>query len=293
MSALSLLQQMQAYLISDVSLISSSIGVALPIDNSNLPIIAMSLINLQIPSVGLGQHTEVVSGALAVQTEIDLANPLLDDSSGFSLLSADRLIATLLHGGLVPQVTEAGQPDLAQLLEASDIQVAIDGNTLTLSQTAPNNGEFSVSATDGQLTFANPLPASGTLTANYFIGQWQRIIEQLSGEVETLVVGANHAETESLSNALIDSISSAHQNIAGLRQLQLSQLSSVNTFVFNISAIGDAPEPGADIASQRLATWRFTFENIINQPESSGGIIRGIILRTRRDSFPFEEEDIT
>ena len=81
---------------------------------------------------------------------------------------------------------------------------------------------------------------------------------------------------------MINVVSSAHQNISGLRQLNLNQLSAVNAF-----------DMGATPASQRVLAWRFTFEHIVNKPESSGGIIQRIILRTRRDSFPFEEEDIT
>lgn len=276
MAALAFIQQMQSYLTSEASLSSAAVGVALPIENTDLPAIVLSLDNLQIPSVGLGQHTEVVSGALAVQTIIDLSDPLLNDGSGFSLLSPDRLMATLLHGGLVDSEGSSTP------LEAADIQVNIDGNPVALNQNTPAAGEFSVSVLDGQLTFGSPLPASGTLTASYFIGQWQRIVEQLSGDLSTLVVGSSSIVSETLSNSLVNVVSSAHQSITGLRQLNLSQLSAVNAF-----------DMGATAASQRVLAWRFTFEHIINQPESSGGIIQRIILRTRRDSFPFEEEDIT
>jgi hypothetical protein len=276
MAALAFIQQMQGYLSAHASLSSATVGVALPIAITDLPAIALSLDKLHIPSIGLGQHTEIVSGALAVQTTIDLSDPLLNDGSGLSLLSPDRFMATLLHGGLVDSEGSSTP------LETADIQVDIDGNPLTLNQNTPGTGEFSVSVLDGQLTFASPLPASGTLTASYLIGQWQRIVEQLSGELSTLVVGSSSAISETLSNSLINVVRAAHQNITGLRELNLSQLSAVNAF-----------DMGATPVRQRVLTWRFTFEHIVNQPESSGGIIQRIILRTRRDSFPFEEENIT
>ncbi|WP_166424572.1 hypothetical protein [Paraglaciecola sp. 20A4] len=276
MAALAFMQQMQSYLTAEPLLSSATVGVALPIINTDLPAIVLSLDNLQIPSVGLGQHTEIVSGALAVQTSIDLSDPLLNDGSGLSLLSPDRMMATLQHGGLVDSEGSS------TALTTADIQVDINGIPLILNQNSPRDGEFSVSALQGQLVLGRPLPPLGTLTASYFIGQWQRIVEQLSGDLTTLVVSSSSAMSESLSNAVINVVSSAHQNISGLRQLNLNQLSAVNAF-----------DMGATPASQRVLAWRFTFEHIVNKPESSGGIIQRIILRTRRDSFPFEEEDIT
>ncbi|WP_339772869.1 hypothetical protein [uncultured Paraglaciecola sp.] len=276
MAALAFMQQMQSYLTVEPLLSSATVGVALPIINTDLPAIVLSLDNLQIPSVGLGQHTEIVSGALAVQTSIDLSDPLLNDGSGLSLLSPDRMMATLQHGGLVDSEGSS------TALTTADIQVDINGIPLILNQNSPRDDEFSVSALQGQLVLGRPLPPLGTLTASYFIGQWQRIVEQLSGDLTTLVVSSSSAVSESLSNAVINVVSSAHQNISGLRQLNLNQLSAVNAF-----------DMGATPASQRVLAWRFTFEHIVNKPESSGGIIQRIILRTRRDSFPFEEEDIT
>ena len=276
MAALAFMQQMQSYLTAEPLLSSATVGVALPIINTDLPAIVLSLDNLQIPSVGLGQHTEIVSGALAVQTSIDLSDPLLNDGSGLSLLSPDRMMATLQHGGLVDSEGSS------TALTTADIQVDINGIPLILNQNSPRDDEFSVSALQGQLVLGRPLPPLGTLTASYFIGQWQRIVEQLSGDLTTLVVSSSSAMSESLSNAVINVVSSAHQNISGLRQLNLNQLSAVNAF-----------DMGATPASQRVLAWRFTFEHIVNKPESSGGIIQRIILRTRRGSFPFEEEDIT
>ncbi|WP_158770376.1 hypothetical protein [Paraglaciecola sp. L1A13] len=276
MAVLAFMQQMQSYLTVEPLLSSATVGVALPIINTDLPAIVLSLDNLQIPSVGLGQHTEIVSGALAVQTSIDLSDPLLNDGSGLSLLSPDRMMATLQHGGLVDSEGSS------TALTTADIQVDINGIPLILNQNSPRDDEFSVSALQGQLVLGRPLPPLGTLTASYFIGQWQRIVEQLSGDLTTLVVSSSSAVSESLSNAVINVVSSAHQNISGLRQLNLNQLSAVNAF-----------DMGATPASQRVLAWRFTFEHIVNKPESSGGIIQRIILRTRRDSFPFEEEDIT
>ena len=192
MAALAFMQQMQSYLTVEPLLSSATVGVALPIINTDLPAIVLSLDNLQIPSVGLGQHTEIVSGALAVQTSIDLSDPLLNDGSGLSLLSPDRMMATLQHGGLVDSEGSS------TALTTADIQVDINGIPLILNQNSPRDDEFSVSALQGQLVLGRPLPPLGTLTASYFIGQWQRIVEQLSGDLTTLVVSSsclNHLVT--------------------------------------------------------------------------------------------------
>lgn len=277
MAALAFIQQIQSYYSASPSLSSASIGVALPRLTADLPNISLALNNLQIPSIGLGQHTEVVSGALGVETVIDLAQPILESADGsVTLITADRLLATLLHGGLVDQ-DGTDTP-----LQASDIQVSINEVPLVLNQTSPSPGQFAVSAINGQVQFGEALPASGTLRVSYFIGQWQRIIQQLSGELRLQIMSANLAEAENLSNDVVSLSTNAAEQIGGLSSLHLNQLSEINNQSFDNG-----------VAYYRTAVWHFMFENIINQPESSGGIIQSIVLRTRRDSFPFEEENIT
>jgi hypothetical protein len=192
------------------------------------------------------------------------------------LLTADRLLATLLHGGLVDK-DGSGTP-----LQASDIQVSVNEVSLTLRQTTPAPGEFSVSSINGQVQFGEALPSAGNLRVSYFIGQWQRIVQQLAGELRLHIMSGSAAEAENLSNAVVSYAANAADQISGLSSLHLNQLSEINNLSFDNG-----------VAYSRTAVLHFMFENIINQPESSGGIIQSIVLRTRRDSFPFEEENIT
>lgn len=275
-AAIALLQNLQTYLGAQSNLASATIDVALPESNADLPLISLWLTDLEIPSIGLGQHTQVTNGALQVQTIIDLANPSLPGDTEFSFISSDRNAAILLHGGLVD--SEGSSTPLTN----TDMQVDIDGNPLTLAETPLSAGQFNILAESGQLTFGSSLPNTGMLTATYYIGQWQRIVEQLSGTLHASVTTANTTQTRAISDAMVESIAIAHQNIGGLRALNISQLDTIENLAL-----------GTTNTRQRNISWLFSFEHIINQPESSGGIIQSIILRTRRDSFPFEEEDIT
>lgn len=276
MPALALLTEVQNFISAAMLTPPANIGVAEPVDETAVPTIIISLDFLNVPSIGLGEHKEVVKGALAVSSIVDLANPILTNSDNFSLLSPDRTTLTLLHGGLV----ERDGSDTP--LQASDIQVDLDNNPFTLTNHTPVNEEFAVNPASGQLLFSTPLPEVGIITAHYFIGQWERTVNQLEGDLVTRVIAGDINDTETLSNNLIKLLVQSHLGITGINGLTIKRISAITPIVLN-----DAP------VRHRQMNWHFDFEHIENQPLSSGSIIQRIMLRTQRDNFPFEEEDIT
>lgn len=270
---------LQSYLTSaGLSPVPKSIGVTEPVDNTDIPSVVLSLSELIIPSAGLGEHSEAVHGSLQASSMIDLASPLLTTDTSFSLLSPDRRSLTLYHGGLVDK--DGSNTNLG----ATDIQVALDGNAFTVVPAPPDSGEVSVSSSVGQLQFGDPLPAAGILTANYFVGQWERRVKQLGGLLDVFIFGSNNSDTVNISNKVISSLALAPDNMTGLRRLLPAELGPVT---------GVGPDVGPATARQRQLRWHFDYENIIDRAESSGGIIERIKLRSRADSSLIEEDEIT
>ena len=276
MATKTLLDSLQAYLATPGLLDGTvKLGVAEPVAATDLPAVVLSLLELTIPSPGLGEHTEAVTGALDAATVVDLANPLLTEAPGLSLLSEDRRSVLLHHGGLVDK-DGSNTP-----LGATDIQVDLDGAPISVVESPPAAGQVSVSPQLGRLQFSTPLPDTGRLSVDYFIGHWERKVRQLGGLLEVAVVHTDNGLAIGLSNAVLSAMAGASAAISGLRQLEPASIAAVTEF-----------ELASASQRQRRMSWRFDYENIVDRPQSSGGIIQRIKLLTSRDSAPFEEEEI-
>jgi hypothetical protein len=261
-----------------------SIGVAEPAANGELPALAMSLRELQVPEPAFERQPVLIqSGALAVTSVIDLANPVLADDPTVTLLSPDRLRLMLPQGGLV---TVDGTEDP---LAAADVQVQLDGAPLTLTAGAPAAGQFAVEAIGGVLTFGAALAAAGALTATYHLGRWERSLERLAGLLDIAVVGSDNATTNALSDAVLVVLAGARAAIPGVRQLDAVAVGPVAVF----EAL-----PGQ--GRVRRLVWRFDYERVIDRPDSSGGVIQRIRARSHTENaapgqqqVQPEQEDIT
>jgi hypothetical protein len=277
MATNSLLNALESYLNgAGLSPVPKGIGVAEPTKAAEIPAVVLSLNELMIPSTGLGEHAEAVTGALEAGSEIDLSNPRLPGDLSFNLLSPDGKSLTLLHGGLVDK------DGIENPLLAADIQVSHDATTFTVVSGTPSAGQVNVSAAEGLLTFNDPLPSTGMLTAKYFVGQWERKIEQLAGLVDLVIVGGTNTEAAVLGANVMQAMANAVESISGMRKLIPATVGPVTSFAL-----------GTGTKRQRQLSWRFDYEHIINQAESSGGIIQRIAMRTRKDSSPVEEEEIS
>ena len=280
-AAIALINALQNHLeTANLSPTPGTVGIVETTSTDDLPAIVMSMRDLVVPSVGLGEHRSEARGALAANSVTDLADPLLPGTD-FNLLSSDRLGLTLFHGGLVDM--EGSDTPLG----ADDIQVRLNATGFDVVPAPPANGEVSVNAATGQLVFADPLPASGTVSADYFLGHWERRVEQLAGILNVLIITADDADAQQLSNAVMLAMAQTPDSVNGLRNLSLHSADAVNAYPTDPSV---RPR---QIRRQRLLSWAFDFEHIIDQPESSGGIIHRINLLSQADTSPFEEEEIT
>lgn len=269
-----LIEALENHLNAKLSVPSLTIGVEEPFRIQDLPAVTISLTQLVNPSRGLGAHRQLQRGALAERTTVNLTDPVLPDDATVSVLSPDRLTLTLFHGSLVDADGSATP------LQGSDIQVERNDVPFTLVSESPQAGEFTVNSAVGQLTFGEALPADGLLEAEYFIGQWERQIQQLRGLLQIDSVDRQSADAKSLSDLVYDAL--VNQEIEGLRELEVVSMGLVTRF--------GTTRPRMQ---KRTQEWEFDYETIVELPDASGGIIDRVKLLSSQDGLGLEEEDIT
>lgn len=247
------------------------LGAAEPTVSAELPALVMALPALRRLSAGLGERAAAMTGALAVTARIDLANPVLPAEPGFNLLSVDRRTLVLPHGGWVRA------DGLNAALSAADLQVGAAGVARTVVNTAPGAGEVQPDAAVGTLRFGTPLPATGTVVASYFLGQWERRTTPIAGQLDLAVRAASAAEVLALSAALLDAMANEAALPAGLRKVAL----------LSVSAIG-AAQPALAGSRGRELVYTFEYDHVIDRPDSSGGVIRRIPITSHLVSTAVE-----
>jgi hypothetical protein len=116
----------------------------------------------------------------------------------------------------------------------------------------------------GALTFANPLPATGTLELGYFVGLWEVRVERFAATVHLDVAAADADAVETLSTA-VEAALTPERDVqrAGFRRLEPRAL----------AAAAPIPGIGGEHRSRRL-TYAAEFELIEPVIPSSGGPIR-------------------
>jgi hypothetical protein len=237
------------------------VGVIEPAIAADLPAVVLAIESATRPSNGLGERSAVITnGALAWTADIDLANPVLADDPSFSLVSADRTQLTLPHGGLVRNDGSTGP------LRASDIQLSVQENAQTLVAAAPGPSQFTADPLVGTLTLGQALPASGHVVAQYFLGQWEQRSLNSNGVLRLSVLASDPSTVRDLSNSVLAGLVEGPTTSAnGVLRLQVTEIDSV----------GPADPPLAP-ARRRVMRLQFDFQQEINIPESSGGIIQRI-----------------
>jgi hypothetical protein len=239
--------------------VPATIGVVDPEQADQLPALVLSIEQAGRLGTGLGERTAVATGALPWTAKIDLANPVLPGDPSFHLLSDDRRSLSLPHGGLVRADGSTG------IASAADIQASLPDQNFVLKNAAPGAGEFTADLLGGLLTFGAALPAAGVLTVHYFIGQWERRVLRMAGQLRADVLAADSAAAQALSEAVLEALDAAASSVAGLASIAPKQIGSVQ-----------ATPPGSIAARQRVLYFDFQFDLEINQPDTSGGIIRQI-----------------
>lgn len=247
------------------------LGLVEPAALADLPAVVLSLDAVQRLGAGLGERALLISdSALPWSATIDLANPVLPDEPGFSLLSADRRTLTLPHGGL--KRADGGSGTLGP----ADLSVRIGPRVFSVVDAAPVGDQVRASADVGQLQFGVALPAVGLLQASYVLGQWERRVTPIAGSLRIDLYGADGAAALGLSQAVLQALAAAIGNntpVRGLRKLALAQI---------------GPVVGTDAAhasARRRSAWlSFEYEHEINRPDSSGGVIQRVDIGTKVDA---------
>lgn len=275
MAELAFLDAVTTYLASQPltpAVAAARIGAGEPFAAGDLPSVVLSLESSERRSVGLGDRGEVMRGALPVSVTIDLANPVLPGEPSFTLLDPTRRILVLPHGG---QVRVDGTPGA---LGNEDLVVRQGATTFLVVQGAPAAGQVNADETTGTLTFGAPLPTSGTLQAQYFLGEWERRVERIAGVLRAEACAASAADAVSLGASLVRQLlaPAAREQVRLLLHLSVRQL----------GAAAHIPAPTGVAAAatahfRRSATFGFEFQHLIDQPESSGGVIRQVPITTR------------
>jgi len=246
-----------------------TIGVADPVDVSEMPAIVLSLKRLRALGNGLGERSKLVTDSvLPWSATIDLANPFLPEEPTFKLLSEDSRELVLPHGGLVRASGIEGA------LGPADLKITVDGNTREVVTGTPTATQVKADPLVGRLFFGAPLPGNGIVKADYFLGQWEQRTSRVEGTLRVAVYHTDLATVRNLSAAVIDALQPPHSsNIKGLHGMSLEMLGTIQT-------------PNSDLGNSRsrVAVLSFDYELEINRPESSGGIILRIPVKDNIDA---------
>jgi hypothetical protein len=233
-----------------------------------MPALVLSLEAMTRGSVGLGARAALVRGALSWRAKIDLASPVLSEEPTFTLLDDTRTILTLPHGSLVQADGTAGP------LAAADLTVKVENLSRVVVAGTPTGTQVTADPLVGRLTFGTALPPTGTVDVTYFVSQWERRVERLRGTLRIDACAAVGDDAALLAtatiNALVPPDGLPPTVIPGVLSLGLVSLSSVG-----------AKEPGSFDLRRRTMRLTFEFENVIDRPDSSGGIIQRIPIEIR------------
>lgn len=265
MAEMEFLDAVAAWLASSLATAPASIGVLEPAAAADLPAVALGLEQTSRAGGGVGVHATAVRGALPWQERIDLAAPFLAAEPGFSLLDASRRELVLPHGGLVRQDGSEGP------LAAGDLRVVVADVPRVLVAANPTGDQFTADAAAGKLFFATPLPATGTLVADVFLGQWEQRLVRIAGVLRVDVFATEPAQLAEIARDVLAALT-APASRAGIRRL----------LALDVIGVSSASIPQSGHADARRQQLRFTFayEHEVDAPESSGGVIRQIPVQT-------------
>lgn len=271
MIATEFLRTITNYLRNDAGLNPSpaAVGIAEPVTAAELPAIVLEVAQIRQLGNGLGERSQMITdGALPWTATIDLANPVLPEEPTFRLLSQNRRELVLPHGGLVRADGSQGP------LSPADFSVTVAGIARPVVAANPTGNQVTVEPQTGHLVFATALPATGSVTANYFLGQWEERISRISGLLRILVHGTP-AIVSDLSDAVVEALQPPRSKaIAGLDEMSLVSLGSIQ-----------APDAALANSRARIALFSFEYELKINRPDSSGGIILGVRVEGNMAEF--------
>jgi hypothetical protein len=258
MAATALLSALANHLASVLTAPVPPIGPVQPAADEDLPAVAVSLEDVEPTLVAIGRTPAAVrTGALRVDTSIDLADPVLRlPGETVTLLSPDRRLLQLPHGGVV-RADGGDQPPFGP----TDVVITRGGTTFT---------PVGVDPVTGAVTFGEALPPTGTLALRYFVGTWEAAVERHAGLLTLDAYAATAADALSLSDRLVDALGRG-AGVPGLHRLDLT-------------AAGPVVPAGFGTARRRSLTYRFDFEREVATVQTSGGPIRSVVADVETDT---------
>jgi hypothetical protein len=264
-----LVDRVRQHLDTSLSPTPALIGDGYPIARNELPAVTISVAEVTERLRGIGRlPAPTVTGALRVDTSLDLANPVVSfGDEDVRLLSDDRRVVQLAHGPLVRADGTTTPP-----WTESDITVVRSGTTLTPVEGTPGAGEVQVLPDTGQLRFPAALAASGTLVLGYFVGEWEVRTARFQGTLNVETFATDLAGVDALSRQVNTALEGAP--ISGLHQLSPRAWGPV--------AATDDTHGGS---RGRALTYRFDFELIEPKLATGGGLITTVAV----DSSPGSE----
>jgi len=270
----SLLDALRTFLQASLSPAPALVGDGYPIAPAELPAVTISLSGVGERMRGLGRlPAPTMTGALRVDTSLDLANPVVTfPDEVVTLLSDDRRTVRLAHGPLVRADGTATQP-----LAGDDLRVVRGATTFDPVEGTPAAGQVQVLPDTGELRFSSKLPTSGVLALGYFVGEWEIATARYQGVLTLEPAGADLAGVDALSRQ-IDSLLETAQ-VPGLLQLSPT----------GWGAVGEVNEARGKSRSRAL-TYRFDYELVEPKLATGGGLIATVSV----DSAPGPEQfDVT
>lgn len=256
---------------------ATQVGSTMPRLVAEIPAVVLSLADAQPLGSGVGGRPRgEVRGALAVQAVIDLADPVwhFPDGESVPLLSADRRSLQLPWGALV----DADGGDAGPLAPES-LTLRRGALRYALVEAAPGPNQVRVDRASGLAVFGAPLPGSGSLSAEAFVGRWEVETVRFTATLQATLFASGAAALELLSRQVADAMSpvSVAAHLPGLSQVLPT----------GWSAMAPPEQPRGNTLARTLA-WQCRYEYEVPSIPTAGGPIRGVavVLTPRPGAAP-------
>jgi hypothetical protein len=275
MGLAALTDALSGYLESTLEPAPALVGGAYPTKAHDLPAVVLSCSDVLQQLRGVGSLPAASeSGALAVSTTVDLAHPVATfPDAVVGLLSNNRLTLTLPHGPLV------AADGTTATFSGADLHVTLGATTFSVVDQAPAAGQVQPDPALSVLRFGAALPATGTLSASYFVGEWEVRTERYQGVLLVETFAHDAAGVDALSRAVETALlkptgAPAH----GLNRIEPTAWAAIE-------------EAGANRASARGRALGFTFDYELVEPSlaAGGGLISTVSVSS---TFGAERFDV-
>lgn len=243
-----------------------------PAAPADLPRITVSVLDATSALRSLGEVPgPPQTGALRVDTRVDLADPVLHlPDEQVTLLSADRRVLQIPHGGVV-RADGSDEPPFGP----GDLLVRRGATTFTPVHAPPTAGQVQLDIAAGTLTFPDPLPGTGTVELGYFVGLWEVRVERFAATMLVDVAHTVPADHADLTAAVEDALARPQwPRGSAMRSIEPTALSASTQI------------PGLPDARTRRLSYRVDVERIEPVITTSGGPIRLVDVPVRLEVPP-------